>query len=329
MKTSFFTKIAGIAFTTSVIAGCSAIKHTTKETPHYDSTDVHFSEQSKLFFAANAAISVPKEASFEQYNPYIKTTDNSLFRTLFNSKLMSFGNSASKMVGGGLLVKDMLALDYVPSWRANQLIIAIPFSGDLEGDANRLHEKKVALIKAAYKANGTPVSYDHPITASSFSQLSPHYLVPTGIPYCSDKKPTDFDKVSFSASGGYYDEVCATAVLKSGDVLVGNDDIKLLPQGDLMYSSTWLPDNFPIEYLKSDNPYTYLYVAPVELHVSNVYEHLSENQLLKAYESGRISLNPYMKDLKTGEIMYFNERLKAYQENSISLVDDNLAAKSM
>lgn len=202
--------------------------------------------------------------------------------------------------------------------RANQLITAIPFTGDFDKDANALHEMNIAIIRNAYKANGTPVVFDHTVTGNTngLARLSPHYLIPKGLDYC-DKSTEDFNDLT-----NHDYELCGTLLLNYGAVYYNNTSIEALPKGSFMISSTWLPDNFPVELLKSDNPYSYVYVPPFMYTYTNVYKDFSTDTIIELSHKGRFSLNPYVKNIHSGEIMYFNKDLSKYQSDSHTLIDE-------
>lgn len=167
---------------------------------------------------------------------------------------------------------------------------------------------------------GRLLEYDHLVAGNTngLQRFNPHYLIPQGLDYC-DKSIDDFNDLSPNIHDY---ELCGTLLLNAGDVYYNNTIVETLPKGNFMISSTWLPDNFPVELLKSNNPYAYVYVPPFMYMYTNVYKDFSTDKVIELSRKGRFSLNPYMKNINSGEIMYFNKNLAKYQADNKSLIDE-------
>ncbi|WP_318493430.1 hypothetical protein [Photobacterium leiognathi] len=94
-------------------------------------------------------------------------------------------------------------------------------------------------------------------------------------------------------------------------------DNRYLPDSDFIAYDVVLEPGFPIEKLSMNSEFSYLYVAPFgeyrELRVESYNR--TQEQWKKIYMSGRLSMFPYIKNLKTGNIHYFNKKISALQED--------------
>ncbi|MDE1329805.1 MULTISPECIES: hypothetical protein [Vibrio] len=100
--------------------------------------------------------------------------------------------------------------------------------------------------------------------------------------------------------------------------------IPLVPQsGDYLAAQTFLPLGFPIEKLKSlggNNIQQILYVPAMKLNQQeNLWKKENFDYFEDWYKKERISVNPYLKDLNDGTIMYFNPKITSKQKDGRSL----------
>ncbi|PSW96291.1 hypothetical protein C0W38_17475 [Photobacterium angustum] len=90
-----------------------------------------------------------------------------------------------------------------------------------------------------------------------------------------------------------------------------------LPNSNFIAYSVVLVPGFPIDKLKINNDYSYLYMAPFSEYLDyrvKAYNRTDE-QWKDIYEQGRLSMFPYIKNLKTGDINYFNKKLTTLQKD--------------
>ncbi|MDO6497923.1 hypothetical protein [Photobacterium sanguinicancri] len=107
-------------------------------------------------------------------------------------------------------------------------------------------------------------------------------------------------------------------------VLLDNDNyIPMVPQGDYITAQTYLPIGFPIEKLTSINVEgvtQFLYVPPIkENKTTSFWKEENLKYVSEWYKQDRISINPYLKNLNTKEVMYFNPKISAKQKDKYSL----------
>ncbi|MFV0448631.1 MAG: hypothetical protein ACK5MF_09230 [Vibrio sp.] len=99
--------------------------------------------------------------------------------------------------------------------------------------------------------------------------------------------------------------------------------IPLVPQnGDYLAAQTFLPLGFPIEKLKfsGGDIQQILYVPAMKLNQQkDLWKKENLGYFEDWYKKERVSVNPYLKDLNHGTIMYFNSKITAKQKDERSL----------
>ncbi|MEF1341326.1 hypothetical protein REH81_31945, partial [Vibrio rotiferianus] len=99
--------------------------------------------------------------------------------------------------------------------------------------------------------------------------------------------------------------------------------IPLVPQnGDYLAAQTFLPLGFPIEKLKfpGGDIQQILYVPAMKLNQQkNLWKKENLDYFEDWYKKERVSVNPYLKDLNDGTIMYFNSKITSKQLDERSL----------
>jgi len=262
---------------------------------------------------------------FNFTNP--NTTQNAL-QAASISNALAFGNPLQAITYGTLTQINKTVPDVF--YRKNLLILMMPMTGNPDGDsmsfqealsndANSLHEMSIELIKQAYRRNGQSIAFDAEDIRSRSGVVAshkPHYLVPQGLPYC----PKSIK--SLSDLGNSELEYCAVLMRNYGHGITNNATVKLAPKGNFVLLVTSLPDMFPVKNLKSDSEFSYVYVPTFLYRQSDVANSMSGEELAANYENGSFSLNPYLRNIKTGEVMYFNSQLQALQNDQFQLIDE-------
>jgi len=99
--------------------------------------------------------------------------------------------------------------------------------------------------------------------------------------------------------------------------------IPLAPQnGDYLAAQTFLPLGFPIEKLKfpGGDIQQILYVPAMKLNQQkDLWKKENFGYFEDWYKKERVSVNPYLKDLNDGTIMYFNSKITSKQKDERSL----------
>lgn len=99
--------------------------------------------------------------------------------------------------------------------------------------------------------------------------------------------------------------------------------IPLAPQnGDYLAAQTFLPLGFPIEKLKfhGGDIQQILYVPAMKLNQQkDLWKKENLDYFEDWYKKERVSVNPYLKDLNDGTIMYFNSNITSKQKDERSL----------
>lgn len=102
-----------------------------------------------------------------------------------------------------------------------------------------------------------------------------------------------------------------------------NNDIPFAPKGDVILSRTSLAPGFPIEKLEFNKneggAEQYLYVSPIKLNPAyGLFTKKNLDDVTDWYKKERLSVNPYLKRLSDGKIMYFNSKITAKQKDEFS-----------
>ncbi|KJG01874.1 hypothetical protein [Photobacterium angustum] len=92
---------------------------------------------------------------------------------------------------------------------------------------------------------------------------------------------------------------------------------KYLPKSNFIAYSVVLEPGFPVENLTAESNYSYLYMAPFAQYLDYRLKafNRTDKQWTDIYEQGRLSMFPYIKNLKTGDINYFNKKLTTLQKD--------------
>lgn len=224
--------------------------------------------------------------------------------------------------------------DQVTQYRNNMLILLSPmkstsstpkedFHAEVISVADELTADAMTMIKDAYMLAGTPVNHvfdDVELRSGHFSYFSPKLIIPSNVAYC----PSDVESLDTLADSEL--EYCSTAL--SNRLFVNfsnpanNHSVPLAINGSYGYKVIYLPDGFPVEFLKSENPYSYVFMPSFIYHKSDILSKMDKNTLLDMARQGRISLNPLLKNLHSGEYHYFNEEIKSYQEGPLIRIDE-------
>lgn len=222
----------------------------------------------------------------------------------------------------------------VTHYRNNMLILMAPmkstsstpkeeFHEEVVTVADELTENAMAIVKEAYSLSGTPANHifdDVEQRSGHFSWFNPQFIIPSNVDYC----PSDVS--SLEELGDSPLEYCATVLTNRLFVNFINPankhEVPLAIEGSYGYKIIYLPDGFPIESLKSVNPNAYVFMPSFIFHESDILSKLDKNTLLDMAKQGRISLNPLLKNIHTGEYHYFNKEIRSYQGSPMVRIDE-------
>jgi len=339
MKNNFRTiALLGSVVGSLLLSGCTAmtrealirtgsrdsvsLKHTYK--------DKSFSDPMQLMYSISWAKPVHGN-NLDNFNAFKYTNPNATQDALqagaIATSLLS-GNPLSALTNATVIQINKSTPSQL--YRQNLLITMVPISSDssspteaIEKDAKisvtELYARTTKMIETAYAKNNSPVIMDVVDTdfkSGQDTRFEPHYLVPKNPSYC----PQNIESIEqLNRSELKY---CTTLVKKYVALAYNNDSVSLAINGNYAIMLTFLPDMFPIEYLSSEDKYTYLFVPSFFYRMSDIGRQLNGSMLAKLYKQGRFSLNPYVKNLKTGEYMYFNENVSKLQQNKFARVDE-------
>ena len=295
-----------------------------------NSGNENFTEPMQLMYALysppmNQSNNLQNFNAFTYTNP--NSTQDALQAASITTSLLS-GNPLKALTYGTLVQINKT----VPSgaYRTNKLILMAPLEVDPDSSeetlqksigktTDKLYIRSIQMIKEAYKDAGTPVEHvevDPSLRLGYIPLIEPTYLLPKGQTYCP-KHSESIDKMTDSEL-----RYCSTIVFNFALVYLDNTDAKLALKGNFVAMSTPLPDLFPVDKLHTNQPYSYLYAPPIFYRISDVLSKLSGKQMDSLYQQGRFTLNPYIRNLNTGEYMYFNPKLSKLQKNKFSKIDE-------
>ncbi|PSW06067.1 hypothetical protein [Photobacterium lipolyticum] len=281
-----------------------------------DYPDAQYSEPMQLMYTIHGT-KPERHNDLDGFNAFDYHDPNSVQSALQVGTVAStFGNPFAMLTRTSLI--EIMKTAPSKSLQSNRLVIMVPSSGNIKADADKIYELKLAMIKRAYVRAGASSVSTHFVEGNTdgLSSFSPAYLIPDGLKHC------DLSNVNLDNIGGYQRKSCAAMILNGGSLYFNNSDDKLAPKGDFLVSSSWLPDNFPVEHLSTDSDFTYLYMPTVLWNQSGVYADIPAEDLSALYAKHRFSLNPLVKNLKSGEVMYFNQKLSNNQPSPTELVDE-------
>ncbi|MEF1336020.1 hypothetical protein REH81_04380 [Vibrio rotiferianus] len=337
-KISHFSVVAMLSVTVSVsmLSGCSYNRVTANNTEYMetkslsdDMAETGFSDAQQFLYSITR---VKPEGSnnLDDFNAFQFTQTDP---TLANAAGAALAIPQSPWLAlNNFLVSQ--GRDQVTHYRNNMLILLSPmkstsstpkedFHAEVVGVADELTADAMTMIKGAYNLAGTPVDHvfaDVEQRSGHFSWFSPEFIIPSNVDYC----PSDIE--SLDALGDSELEYCSTALTNRLFVNFNNPANKhavpLAINGSYGYKIIYLPDGFPVEFLKSDNPNSYVFMPSFMYHKSNILSKMDKNAVLDMAREGRISLNPLLKNIHTGEYHYFNDEIKSYQESPLIRIDE-------
>lgn len=184
-------------------------------------------------------------------------------------------------------------------------LVKVDKSKDLDAQAKVVNQMAIDTVAAVY---GDSAKIEYVPTGTN------HYLM-------EGTKVYDPNYV-FCKQG--IDSLCRTFTNRIPMLTRENDGyIPMAPTGDYMTALTFLPIGFPIDKLKFvGNPTVeqYLFVPAIKLNGNlDLWKRENLDYIKDWYVKERVSVNPYIKRLSDGKVMYFNPAITAKQKDSYSL----------
>lgn len=235
------------------------------------------------------------------------------------SDAMLGGGIGLKLMGGmswtqlGVfgISNSLSRVDMQPTFARTQVLKLVPIDGLSDEEANERYQKaRVDLRQGLVEALG-----DSGAVFESPDGMW-HYVYDANGEGCA--RPTHID-------GDFNRDGCYSAMTPHFDLHRSDaGSVAYAPGSDFLVLRAYLSVGFPVEKLKFNSDNTNLvYVNPwaqTPEFYTRRYD-FSEEQWLEMYRTGRFSVIPYLKDLSSGEIHYFNKGLaKQYQSDPQSLI---------
>lgn len=159
--------------------------------------------------------------------------------------------------------------------------------------------------------------------ASVYGDSAKTEYVPTGTNFYLVEGTKVYDPNYVFCKQGV-ESLCRTFTSRIPMLTRDNDGyIPMAPTGDYMTAVTLLPIGFPIDKLKFiGNPSVeqYLYVPAIKLNENrDLWKQENLAYFKEWYQEERVSVNPYLKRLSDGKVMYFNPKITALQKDDYSL----------
>lgn len=228
---------------------------------------------------------------------------------------------AERRNGTPLLRQNILIL--MDSIESNASTPSEQLSADVERTVDNLTIRAKNLIEDAYDKAGTPVKFVEPDTnrrSGYASWFSPTFYVPEGVDYC----PQNISTVSELDNSQL--KYCATILTNRGFVNFLNEKetnpLSFSILGNYAYKLVRLPDGFPVDKLKSPDTHSFVFMPTFIYRKSDILNNLSQSKILELFEDGRISLNPLLKNIHSGEYMYFSKDLTKFQKSKYQRIND-------
>lgn len=327
-------RLAILGLLATAVSGCTVTRtdamqryfHETKSIQD-DYPNQSFSNAMQLIYSVER---VPPEGvnNFDSFNAFDYPQDNG---SNITSAALAFPKSPWLALDHLIIAQRNKGLPLV---KENILILMEPIHSSASTPKHQLNaevipvvdaltERARTIIKDAYKKSGTPVTLDIADTEHRSiyaSWFSPYFLIPDGLDFCpqnvqSLKELTDSQL-----------KYCSTQLTNRGFVNFENPKnthkIPYAINGNYAYKLVRLPDGFPIESLKSDDKFSFLFVPSFIYHQSDIGEALTKEMIIELAKEDRFSLNPFLKDLNTGEYMYFNPEVSKLQKDKYTRIDE-------
>jgi len=329
--------LASVALMALTMSACSITRESSMARHVYDVHSIvddypgrNFSDPMQLLYSIYWA-EPDRSNNIDNFNIFNYTNPNAtqnVLQAASISNALAFGNPLQALTYGTLAQINKTSPNSF--YRQNLLILMMPLSGEPGGEASAfqksisddvdsLHRQSMEIIKSAYLQDDVSIAFDVEdleFRSRVVSYNKPHYLIPDGLSYCPEAV------TSLSDLNDSQLEYCAVLLRNYGSGFTNNTSVKLAPQGNFVSLVTRLPDMFPVENLNTDSDFSFVYVPTFLYRLSDVADNMSGEELVKYYDKGSFSLNPYMKNIKTGEVMYFNSQLQALQKDKFEVIDE-------
>ncbi|SHF97339.1 hypothetical protein [Vibrio gazogenes] len=328
--------LLGVALASATLSGCTVTRMSAMQRHFHETNSLKDDYPSRSFSDAQQFI-----YSVERVQP---TGVNDL--DSFNAfEFVDSDHLVANAVGASLAipVSPWLALNNLivsqnrkgtPLLRESVLILMEPIKSnsnspkeqldaDIEQTVDKLTLRAEKIVKDAYSRAGTPVALEEIDTngrSGYASWYSPKFLVPNGVEYC----PQNINSVSELSDSQI--KYCTTILTNRGFVNFVNPEnqysVPIAINDNYAYTLMRLPDGFPVESLKTESEYSFLFMPSFVYHKSNIADGLNSEMVIKLADEGRLSMNPLVKNINTGEYMYFNSDVSKYQKNKYERIDD-------
>lgn len=251
----------------------------------------------------------------KDYNPHAVSDASlvgaSVITLLGGANIFQLGTFGLGNLGG--------RVDMDMRFKENKIIKLIPVKENLTKDEfdtiyNNSIKETTAVIKAALAEESKTLvkdvyfDNDNVIQTSFFIAANEQKQTPD----CSTKEVNEYGRIG---GNGF----CSSSLFSMFSKFRTNLDLnnQYLPKGAFIVYEVTLDPGFPVENLKFDSEYSYLYMAPFSKYLDyriKAYNRTDE-QWKDIYEQGRLSMFPYIKNLKNGDINYFNKKLTSLQKD--------------
>lgn len=215
-------------------------------------------------------------------------------------------------------------------YRTNRFIFFEPVVGSVEDTRKSAQRKMTKIVEDAYIDAGYSTRVfqetDHlygelnvMLADSVIESKGGYSVIPTGAKECDLPKMMEgYPFYTLKGNNQINFDVCITMLPTYGLLIRNNNgEFPFAPKGDFIMFMHWFPTTFPINNIKTDEKYAYLYQPSftwLQEH-SNWFKAQSEATAKSMYKDELVTYNPYIKKLSTGEFMYFNPNVAARQES--------------
>lgn len=249
----------------------------------------------------------------KDYNPHAVSDASlvgaSVITLLGGANIFQLGTFGLGNLGG--------RVDMNNQYKENKIIVLVP-TDNLTNDQIKAKvaasvAKTTSAVKKAIEDDGRKFFEDKYL--SDDNTLNTAYFISYNQ---NDKTPECAIQGELNSYGRVGDNVfCSSSLGMSRAQYRTELDNSYLPKSNFITYSVVLEPGFPVKNLTTDSNYSYLYMAPFSQYLDYRLKafNRTDKQWTDIYEQGRLSMFPYVKNLKNGDINYFNKKLSGLQKN--------------
>lgn len=314
----------------TLLAGCAANINTIIEDDALDADEASLGND----------YSVPMQMMY-LYTQEKPVKENNLDKYNFNADYSRANNIlvgasiATSVAGGASALSTLFSASSIavndkmlnPEYTLNRIIYFEPVKGNMQETRTRAQAKVTEILNNAYINAG----FDTTVIPNHFDNSDGGKFLAFDIrmaragnairPLQNPDCPYELRENGFEYKTILSPDICQASAPAYGHLIKNNEgQIPFAPKGDFIMFSQWLPSNFPINSISTNDTNAYVYQpSMIWLRKYSLWlKDVPEERLVSMYKNGQLTYNPYIKKLSTGEFMYFNSEVSGRQKSPTS-----------